>query len=301
MAAILFIKYIGPNPRDTSEIDLKVLGESIQGFDQVFRELVKVLKLDADVEIKAAKISDGSIVIKVLIELGTNPHFFHPADYLNFLQLVDPALFREMLSNLNALHKTANDLVAEYPLDFAGISWALVKLIALTKKQKQSLSVQDDDGNNMPVKYAPRLKRLIRDKAYRKAVKPFVEGQVSQITLSAEEDFRNKTEITEGNFGDYLSEDEQIIPQWENGADIEITGKIVSLQCTRGETMKFRATGIPRKHQLLIAYPPHDKTTQDFLEYYRKDVWVRVNVVRKSPYQKPQLVIKDIGLVQGSL
>lgn len=300
----MFIKYIGPDSRRTSEIDLKVLGESIQGFDHVFRELVDVLKIDADVEIKAAQVSDGSIVIKVLIALGTNAHFLHPADYLNFLQLVNSALHAEVstqLSSLSELHDGVNDWVARYPLDFALISAAFVKLISLTKKQKGALTTQDDDGNLIPAKYPPRLKRLIKDKAYRKAIKPFVEGEAAQIVVSADGNFRNAAEITESNFGDYLSEDEQILPEWENGASIDITGKIVSLQCTRGETMKFRATGVPRKHQLLIAYPSDGKTTQDFLGYYRKDVWVKAAVERASLYQKPQLIIKEIGLVQSTL
>lgn len=304
VAASLYIKYTGPNLNRTSEIDLKVLGESIQGFDHVLRELIHVLKIDADIEIKAAKISDGSILIKVLIALGSNAHFLHPADFLNFLQLVNSALHAEIstqLSSLSQLHEGANDLAARYPLDFALISAAIVKLIALTRKQKTALTTQDDEGNLIPAKYPPRLRRLINDKAYRKAVKPFVEGEVARIDVSAQADFRNAAEITDENFGDYLSEDEQIFPGWENGASIDVTGKIVSLQCTRGETMKFRVTGAPRKHQLLMAYPSNGQTTQDFLGYYRKDVWIKANVARASPYQKPQLIIKEIGLVQSSL
>lgn len=304
MAVNLYIKYVGTNSRSTSDIDLKVLGESIQGFDHVFRELVKLIRLDAELEVKASKVSDGSIVIKILLILGQTAHFLTPKDYLNFFQLINPALHAEMatqFSRLSDLHMTANELASRYPLDFYLLADAFVKLINLTKKQKIVPTNIDEEGNTIPNKYVPKLKRLISNRIFKKAVKPFVEGEAKRIAISSKEDFRGATVINDENFGDYLSENEQILPAWENGSAIEVTGKILSLQCSHGETMKIRIAGLPRKHQLLIAHPPDGKSTEDYLQFYRQEVSIKATIYRKSKYQKPALIIATMDLVQSAI
>lgn len=308
MAANLYIKYVGPDPSRTSNIDLKILGESIQGFDQVIRELVKVLKIEGEVEVKATQISDGSILVKVLVELVSTLPFSSPQDYLDFLQFINSALHAEVSSQWSQLmdvHENVNEWATRNPVDFAvvqaSLTGALVKLVTMTRKQKNAITAEDDEGMLIPAKYPARLKKLINNRVYRKALKPFVEGEAVKIEVSAREDFQQAAQISDGNFGDYLSEEELVLPEWENGSEVDVTGKILSLQCTRGESLKFKVTGVPRKHQLLIAYPPDGKTTQDYLTFYRKDVWIKAEVVRKSLYQKPNLVIKDIGLVQRSM
>ncbi len=278
----------------------------------MLRELVKVTKIEGDVDIKATQLSDGSIILQILMAIASYEPFTQIHNYLNFLKVADPAAYTDLMTRLGQLrevHREINDLATEFPVDYdivrgavaTGLSYVMIRLFHMVAKQKTGLTILDDEGREIPTVYAPRLKRLIRDKIFRKALKPFVEGEAAKIVISAEQNFRNTAEITDANFGNYLSEDEQILPQWENGAEVRITGKIVSLQCTRGESMKFKVTGVPRRHQLLMAYPTDGKTTQDFLEFYRQDVSIKAAIVRRSLYQKPTLIIKEIELVQNTL
>lgn len=303
--ASIHIKYVGISPQRESELDLNLLGESIQGFDQVLRELIDVMKVRGEVEIRATKVSQGSIVIEILIDISTDQFFSHIRDYLAFLELVDLDAYRQVMTDLgelNAARRAANDWVAENPIDAGLIVWGLrkgiVKLLRFVRLQKQSVRTEDEGGDRIPTVYAPRLKRLIRERSFRKAVKPFVEGAASTIVVGADSRFRDAAEITASNFGDYLSEDQRILPDWENGNVIRVTGRIVSLQCTRGETMKIQIHGIPRRYRLLVAEPPLGRTTQDYLDFYRRDVVITARIVRRSLYQKPTLLIQAVELAQ---
>jgi hypothetical protein len=141
---------------------------------------------------------------------------------------------------------------------------------------------------------------LIKHGGAKKALTPFVENEVSKIAIDADRRFENPAEITKDNFGDYLSEDSTILPEWESGQVVDIDAKIVSLQCTRGESMKIRVKGKLRKDQLIVLLPPNGKTTQDYKDFYGKDVWLKATVTRNNLYQKPVLIIQEIGIVQSS-
>ena len=57
MKSNLFIKYHGTtNPENDSEIDLVTLGNSIIGFDEVIKEILKISKIKGNISVSATKV-----------------------------------------------------------------------------------------------------------------------------------------------------------------------------------------------------------------------------------------------------
>jgi hypothetical protein len=141
----IFIKYVGVDENDSSNIDLKILGESLQGFDHLLREILEVFRIDSrNVEIRAQKVSDGSIVINVLIDLISNTPFSTFKALLDFHQFVNSETYELLLAqgpNLKALHADLNSLVASNPLDMYLLSKAIRKAFKLIKDQKNVLKL----------------------------------------------------------------------------------------------------------------------------------------------------------------
>jgi len=56
MKSNLFIKYRGIDLENDSEIDLATLGNSIIGFDEVIKEILKISKIKGNISVSATKI-----------------------------------------------------------------------------------------------------------------------------------------------------------------------------------------------------------------------------------------------------
>jgi len=108
-------------------------------------------------------------------------------------------------------------------------------------------------------------------------------------------------EINIDNFENYLSEDEKILPDFYGGEVYSFKGKIISMQCGKGDSMKIRLTDFPKKCRDLVCYPSEGRTTKDFDDFYGKEVAVKALVERKSFYQKPKLHLQEIDLFQSNL
>ncbi|MBU1613561.1 hypothetical protein KKC87_04005 [Patescibacteria group bacterium] len=301
----LFIKFKGLNDEP---IDLDLFGESVVGFGKLIPEIFKISGIKGEINVKATKLREGSLIVDVLIELFTRLPFDNVQDYLDFLRVVGGTAyhtalneFSPVLQNAVALERALNDHFARNPLRLLLFAEFVRESIKWIRLQKQRPVVYDDRGYQLPAKFAPKYKKLIKEKKFKKVLRPFVEDKITSIKISSEPDFREASTITPENFGDYLSDDEQILSDFENGQTVRLVGQIVSLQSNRGESMKFKANRIPRKYRLLIAYPPDDKTTEDFIEYYKKEVIVEAEVVRRSLYQKPKIILRSIELHQGEL
>ena len=97
MKANLFIKFKGIDCDNDSAVDLAELGESLTGFDSVFKRFAEILPIEGGgVEVKATATEKGSIIVDLLISLqsrhGTIP-FESITDFLAFLKLSgSPAL-----------------------------------------------------------------------------------------------------------------------------------------------------------------------------------------------------------------
>lgn len=299
----LIIKYQW-NEGDKGGVALDVLGESIVGFDTVIKQTVRVLKIQGDVSVKVHIAEDKSIDFGVIIDLISGVSqipFENVQAYLDFLALVGKQVASKGFEWGSQAHDDLNALYARYPLDAALLGYGIVRLIAWARKQKKAPVIQDDDGKQLPKNYAIRLHKLIKRRVFKKALVPFVEEQVSEIEIKATYKPEQPAVINNKNFEEYLSEEEQILPDYENGKVYRFVGTIVGLESSRGEYMKFKADGIKREHSLLVAFPGDDQKTEDFLEFYKKQVLIEAEVIRKSLYQKPKLVVRSIDLMQKPL
>jgi glycosyltransferase involved in cell wall biosynthesis len=118
---------------------------------------------------------------------------------------------------------------------------------------------------------------------------------------STDDSFNKKVVVDNSNFDNYLSEEEKILPQYENGQKYRFTGKVVAMQCSVGDSLKVQIHGAKKRDRELVAYPPEDKTTKDLDEFYEEDVIITALIKRDSLYHKPKLYIQDISLYQQPL
>jgi hypothetical protein len=309
MKSNLFIKYRGLGKND-SEIDLATLGESIIGFDIAIKEIFKISKINAEPIVRVNKTREGSLIVDiVLIAIIYKDHipFDKIPDLLNFLEITNHNLwihaknyFGVSWGTAKHLHRTANDYFKENPLDQEILSHLLTGFIAYFFGKAQGQK-KHPDYNQLSKEYALAAHRMIKKHRFKKALKPFIDEKVTSIELSDDKNFKKSSLITSENFENYLSEDEKILPLYENGKIYEFTGKVVAMQCSKGDSLKLQIHGFSRKERDLLAYPPVGQTTKDLDSFYEEDVVVNARVERKSLYQKPKLHILDVRLYKQSM
>ena len=275
---------------------MKTLGESLIGFEEVIEGIFAISKIKGDIGIRATKESEGSLVIEICIQLITHTPFEKIPDLLDFLKVADISVYQVALDYFSNTHRTLNDYVASNPVDAALVTYFTSKMIAWARRQKRLTQIAE-----LPSPYAKQLHKLIKRKKFKKALKPFIEDEVSGIDVSPQRSFEQATTINTQNFEDYLSENEKILPELQNGSHHTFTGKIVGLQTARGESMKFEVDGLKRSERLLVAFPPDGRTTADYTHFYDKVVQIDAEIVRRSLYQKPQLIIHTIDYAQTSI
>jgi len=302
MESSLYIRYKGNDLTDDSRVDLALFGESIIGFEKVIRQIITVTNLNYEVDIKATKTSKGSLIIDlalVVIDMGQDLPFYEVTDLLDFLKIANTQAFEsanEYFSSLKSTHRSLNDYMAKNPIDFATLGLVVAFLFKQAKQQKFAPNVDVISPN-----YAVKLHKLIKKKTFKKALTPFMEGDIESVSIGVNKNFNSSTSVKIDNdsFDNYLSSDEdQILEDYENGNTYAFTGSIVSIQRVHGDSMKIRIHGFPRKYRDLVAYPPEEKTTEDYGIFYGKEkvISFKATVERKSLYQKPKLHIKEMRL-----
>lgn len=307
MDSNLLIKYIEQN-NYADGYDLGLLGESFTGFNEVFKELFEISQMKGDLIIKTTSISEGSIDVNNIIQVITTSAFHDVKEFLNFLQVADHSVYQKasvFFSTLGNGHKTINNFFNENQFDNAVITGLIVaffpKMIAWAGKQKKALFTRDVEGNTLPEVYAKKLQQMITKGKYKKALKPLTENNVSQVQIAATKKTYYVISIDETNLGDYLPDEEKILPEFENGDVVNMAGEILALQSTRGETLRFKAYGVDPKYQLLIAHPADGTKTEDYINYYKKQVTIKAQIYRKSLYKKPEIIIEEIQTMQKEL
>jgi hypothetical protein len=301
-----FIKYNGKSDSDGSPIDLAVLGESIVGFNNVIKEIFKISKLKGDISISASKIREGSIIVDVIIFVSQHADeipFDKVIDFLDFLRVISQDSYAEAVNFFNGIqevHENINEFAKEYPATYdlikTGITLFIGILIGKAQKHKKQPDLDD-----LPEKYAMALHKMISSKKFTKALNPLIEDEAVSIEVSSEKSFVQKTKIDLDNFENYLGEGEQILPDLKSGETNRLTGKVVGLQCSRGDSMKIKVHIKGKRYLTLVAFPPKGKTTQDIDELYGNNVIIEADIERKSLYQKPKLHIIQIDIQQNTL
>jgi hypothetical protein len=90
--ANLFIRFKGIDRDNDSAVGLAELGESLMGFDALFKSYAEILRINDTIEIKATSTKEGSIIVDLLVSLQSHSNGIIPFssidDFLVFLKLV---------------------------------------------------------------------------------------------------------------------------------------------------------------------------------------------------------------------
>lgn len=307
MQESLLIKY-SYDSRDG--FDLGAIGESFMGFDAVLKELLDIAQLGESVQIKTSKVQQGSIeVINAVVLIDVMP-FHNVESFLEFLRIAAPEALNSantFFSGLADGHRSVNDYFAQNPVDQT-VAERIVELIvvyivsslAVSRKLKKSQSIPvDSKASDRQIK---RLKRMISTGKYKRALKPITEGSASSIKVATLSTKQNRSvTISEANVGDYLPDDSMILPEYENGQEVRLTGELQSLQSTHGDTMKIRVDNIDPKNSLLVATPSDGVNIEDYAGYFKKQVIFDAEIFRKTMYKRPELIIHSMSLAQTQL
>lgn len=308
MNETMLIKY--DNGNDADGYDLALLGESFSGMSSVLKQLAELTGIEAEIEIKTTKITHGSVDIHTLIQVTvTGLPFNTPQELFDFLQVVNPEMYREakqFLSGTLGAYETLESYFAAHPLagtalmNMVGIF--VVKAFKWAGKQKRRLTTTDSDLGEITPTQAGKLRGMVTQGKFRRMLKPITQGNVRTIKAATVGDQRGMAAVIgESDIESYLPEDDQILPQFENGTVHTMTGVLQNLQSARGEIVKIRVDGIERSYSLITARPHDGQTTQDYLKFYNQRVTFIAEVVRASMYKRPEFVIREMAVLQQEL
>lgn len=285
------------------DLDLKTLGESLIGFNSVIPEILSNTKLNGEIKVSVVDVNQGSIIfwVELQVILTVLEAFRNIKELHEFLQVIDP----EQIKNL---HTTINHFASENPVDYDIIklvieiiaAWGLwkylINLLNAGKDQKQT-PITQWDGYDLPSRVAESLHRSITKNSFRKAFKPFVEARIQKLQVAPTLDFTEQdiSEITIQSFGDYLSENQEILPQLNNWDKITVQWKLIGLQSSKWDSMKVRFAGYPKNMRDFICYPESWTDTKDFRSFFKEDnLKMELEVVRESKYVKPRFIVHNM-------
>lgn len=306
----IFIRYKGLSAENDSEIDLVALGESIAAFDGVIRDLFEISGVQADFEVYAGKVHEGSVVIDVVARITNfmqGSVFHSPKDLIDFLQIVNVELCeaaRQFFSQIGAGVRTVNDFAKEQPAVYdaikGGISVFIGYLWGRARYQKKMPVEQCPDGKRVPLKYAKKLHRMVLKKGFKQVVVPLAKDAASSIEVSADRDFRTSEKIDQQSFEEYLPDDERVLPDLENGDVKVFVGQIRGIQSSRGDTLSFRF--MQGEHpETLVTFPADGETSKSYLLYYQENIRLEAEVIRTSMFKKPKLKVVSVSEHQSTM
>lgn len=308
MNSNLFIRFKGIDPQNDSAVDLAELGESLTGFDSLFKSFSEILRINDALEIKATATKEGSYIIDLVVLLQAHTHGVLPFDsiddYLTFLKLIGSPAWHSAVEFFNSLenaHKSLNEYAEKNPADFTAISLLIVEgFKRMLAKAKNNKDKPDYSDKELPKRIAEELHKLIKHHGFKKALKPIVEDKVQSIEVSTERSFKESARVNQENFQDYLAEDEQILPELENGVTHTLKGDVTSLKGTRGDSLSFQ---IRRGKEMfnLDALPADGATSKAYRQFYKESVEIVGIIIRESLYKKPKIRIQQINLNQREL
>jgi hypothetical protein len=294
----LLIKY---QYHQDNGIDMHVLGQSLVGFDAVLKDLLEIAGLKDKIEVKVSHVEHGSVeVYNAFIFLADMP-FENITHFLDFLKIAAPHLAADantFFSNTGNVHRSVNDYFAKNEFDSAVVSGLVVAfIIAATdwagKLYKHNGKVKDL-GVITPAQ-ASKLKRMIENGRYKRALAPIMSGDVSSVKLSSIGLMNETTiELSQSSIDNYLPEEAKILPDLKNGHRVKLVGELVTLQSARSDELKIRIHGVRRKDSLLRCILADSSTIENYTKLFKKIVVIDAEVYRKTLYRKPELIVYEM-------
>lgn len=283
--------------------DLALIGSSFVGFDRVIKELLQYANLSDKVEVRTTRVKQGSVEVLNTI-LCLDPLFIQdPAQLIEFLKIAQPSLISGINSFL-AIKGTLNEYYSKNPLDFEVtllVSAYLINSMRLASKAKQGDKAMIESSDATP-RQIKRLKNMVRRGHYKKALTPITQGNISRVEFSTlDKDKKFSVVISDENVGDFLPDDEQVLPELEHGDRIPMTGELQLLGSTHGDSMKIRIRDIDPENSLLDATLVEGLDIIDYKDLFKQAVYLDAEIVRKNMYKRPTLVIHEMTALQEKL
>ena len=303
----LFLRYRGEGEDDDSNVSLAELGVSLAGFDAVFKEFARILRIDIEPEVQATANREGSFIVDIAAwwkDASEALPFHSVEDFLTFLRIAEAPMLQnaeDFFNNLSEGRKTLNDWVAANPVDSAILTWLFAKVSKKLMKRAGDFKRRiDNDSKDLPRRIQLALQKVIKKKGFKKALLPMTENKASSIEVSDNPGFNDSARVDQNNLSDYLADDDMILPHLENGNYYDLNGRVTSLKATRGDCLTLHIHHEGEDHNL-DALPAHGLTSKNYIRYYQEDVQVHAEVMRTSLYKKPKLRIQRIHKVQLEL
>jgi hypothetical protein len=303
MNAELFLKYSGSYTENDSEIPLSDLGKSLVSFENLVTDLIKICRINGDVVVTATTTREGSHIVDTIIHIngavGQLP-FDSPEYLIQYLKLVGDESWRiatNFFNDLNNVRDGLNSYFSQRPVDFAALSGLIAYLISKAQEQKHTPIPKD---NELPKRIAKELYGLIKRNGFKGFIAPIVNETAGEIQISPDRDFKfGSARINDTNFEDYLTAENEILPDFVNGVEVVLEGEITSLKSTRGDSLTFQYLDLDNVYNLEL-FPPKGKTTKNYVKFYKEKVRVTATVERISMYKKPKLHLLCIEQIQAS-
>lgn len=312
--------YIHYELNELENIDLKSLWKSIIWFNSLLKEAFKISKIDWEIEILAAQPKEWSIIIPILFDLALNHSdllFWNVDAFLDFLKVSSLDLYnhaneyiqevwysteneikfwtQEIKNWTTSIQKSLNTFAIERPWEFA-VYEKISELILgwfflwVFKKVKESKTKNILD-NGTPEKYFHKIKKLW--KIFKQPLFPLKNGDVKEIWFSKtwkKKDIDENTKITPKNMGDFLPDSESILEKYKNWNEYDFKWEIKNFQSSRWDFLKIKVE-TEEWNKLLVCKPWEWHTTEEFIQFYKKKVVFRAEVLRDSIFQIPRLKI----------
>lgn len=300
----LLIKYEYPESRG---IDMKMLGESLVGFDRVLHDIIDIAGLTDKVNYRINHVEHGSVEIYSSLHVIFTLPFDNPNDLIDFLKLAAPEMVggaNNFFSSIHDAHRSINDFFDANQFDnnvITGLVVAfIIKAIELGGKIKSGKATKNE-LEAATTKQVKRLNKMVNEGRYRSAMMPMTEGDVTSIQVTSLVGEQLEAQVYEENVGDYLPDDEKVLPQLANGQRMTLTGQLVTLNSARGDEMYMRIIDVDHKHNLLKCIPSDEFSIEECAEFFKQYVTVEIEVLRSTLYKKPALIIHSMAPHQQKL
>jgi|GEM_PF-6279027 hypothetical protein len=283
--------------------DLALIGSSFMGFDKVFKQILSIAGLADKVEVRTTSVRQGSVeVFNTIFQL--DPLFIQdPRHLIEFLKIAEPELIRGF-NTFMAIKSSVNEYYAKNPLDFEItllITAYIIKSMQISGTAKKSDKVALESSQASP-KQIKRLRKLVNHGYYKRALAPITHSNVTSVKLRSINGKKEESVIiTEKNVGDFLPDTEQILPQFEDGDRVNLSGELQMLGSTHGDTLKLKVRDIDPEESLLTARLVEGLDIVEFAPLFKQAVYIDAEISRKTMFKRPELIIHKMTLLQERL
>lgn len=309
----IFIRYNSNN----GLYSISELWESLIWLEKLLKTSSNLYNMNWDFDVKLKKASEWSIIFDILIWAHSDLIYLFNDNlktYLDFLLSVNYNEYLIIINNINNdvlnWYKNLESFFADHPITYDIskyiLNWILIYFIwwKIVKNIKilniNPINIQFNQY--LTVNQINIIQNDIKKWKFQEFLSPIIEWEIDEINIwNYENDIMNtKVEISNSNFDNYLSEWQEILPQFENNSIHILPWKITSMQVNRWETMKYNTKIADKEYNLILLAKDWDHI-DDYKQYFNQNIILRCRIIRESLYKKPKLVIEWIERFQWVL